>query len=124
METITEIWSKGKRFLLGEAFVPILIILVGFASFGLGRLSVTGDAAPPVRILGTESKYPEEGQAAGAGQSLASGAVVGSRNSDKYHFPWCSGAQRISEANKVTFASAAEARAAGYTPAANCEGLE
>jgi hypothetical protein len=51
-------------------------------------------------------------------------AVVASKAGTKYHYPWCPGAKQISPANKITFASIAEARKAGYTPAANCKGLK
>ncbi|MFH1608762.1 MAG: hypothetical protein ABH951_01935, partial [Patescibacteria group bacterium] len=51
------------------------------------------------------------------------GLLVGSKNGTKYHYPWCSGALRIKEENKVWFNSMEEARQAGYTPAANCKGL-
>ena len=40
------------------------------------------------------------------------------------YYPWCAGAKQISEKNKITFASTEEARAKGYTPAANCKGLK
>lgn len=53
----------------------------------------------------------------------AAGSVVASKNGTKYYLPSCSGADRISAANKVTFVSPAAAAAAGYTPAANCPGL-
>jgi methylphosphotriester-DNA--protein-cysteine methyltransferase len=48
---------------------------------------------------------------------------VASKSGKAYHLPWCSGAQRIKEANKIYFASKAEAEQAGYTPAANCPGI-
>ncbi|MHB8651805.1 MAG: hypothetical protein ACYC8S_01585 [Minisyncoccota bacterium] len=51
------------------------------------------------------------------------GAVVASKTGTKYHLPGCAGAQKISETNKVWFASRADAEIAGYTPAANCKGL-
>ena len=54
-----------------------------------------------------------------AGEKL----YVGSKNGEVYHFPWCSGAQRMKEANKIFFSSREEAEKAGYRPAANCEGL-
>jgi len=61
-------------------------------------------------------------------EQVASGVAaeqryVGSKNSNKYHLPWCSGARRIAEHNKVWFSSKAEAEAAGYTPAGNCKGI-
>ena len=52
------------------------------------------------------------------------GQVVASKNGGKYHYPWCSGAKQISPQNLITFNSIEEARAAGYTPAANCKGLK
>lgn len=52
------------------------------------------------------------------------GEVVASKNGTKYHYPWCAGAKQIAEKNRITFRSIAEARASGYTPAANCKGLK
>jgi len=46
---------------------------------------------------------------------------VGSKNSNKYHYPSCSGAKQIKEANKIWFNSEAEAIAAGYVPCAICK---
>ena len=52
------------------------------------------------------------------------GVVVASKSGTKYHLPTCSGAKSIKPDNLITFASIAEAEAAGYTPAANCPGLK
>lgn len=49
--------------------------------------------------------------------------VVGSVNGSKYHYPWCSGAKQIKEANIIEFKNVTEARLAGYEPAKNCPGL-
>ena len=46
---------------------------------------------------------------------------VGSKNSDKYHFPTCRSAQKIKPDNLVTFKSAQEAKAAGYVPCKVCK---
>ncbi len=106
---------KGLFLRLGtEYFAPALIVLVGFAGFGLGRLSVLEENRPPIRVLAGES----------ARAAPEGGGVVASKNGAKYHLPWCSGAARIAEENRVWFASAAEARRAGYEPAANCPGIE
>ena len=48
------------------------------------------------------------------------GTYVGSKNSNKYHYPTCSAAQRIKPQNLVTFNSAKEAREAGYVPCKIC----
>jgi methylphosphotriester-DNA--protein-cysteine methyltransferase len=51
------------------------------------------------------------------------GTYVASKSGSAYHFPWCSGAQRIKEENKVWFETKEEAELAGYRPASNCKGL-
>ena len=56
--------------------------------------------------------------------SSVSGEVVASKSGTKYHLPTCSGAKSIKPENLITFATIAEAKAAGYTPAANCKGLQ
>lgn len=95
-----------------------VLILVGVASFGLGRQSVESTeneaiVAPVVRQ--TALKVEEK--------PLPATQYVASKNGQVYHLPHCSGAKNISPANKITFASKAEAEAAGYRPAANCKGI-
>ena len=50
----------------------------------------------------------------------SSGPFVGSKNSDVYHYPDCSSAKQIKEANKIWFNSVEEAKAAGYRPCKKC----
>ena len=45
---------------------------------------------------------------------------VGSKKSDKYHYPTCEWAKKISPYNLVTFTSAKEAHDAGYVPCWVC----
>lgn len=52
-----------------------------------------------------------------------SGGYVASKSGAVYHLPWCSGAKRIKEENRIYFASKEEAERAGYRPAANCKGI-
>ncbi len=89
--------------------------------FGLGRLFKLEEARAPIRIETVEN-------VASSVQSdnteKPDKLLVGSKNGSKYHYPWCSGAKRIKEENKIWFASAEEAKRAGYTPAVNCPGLE
>ena len=128
-----------------DLYIVLIIILVAFSSFGLGRLSKIEEGREPITIE-YPSGFQEVGLPAQAGAysalsstqidsndylegqtspsaTMGEKAFVGSRNSDKYHFPWCSGAKRIKEDNKIWFATREEAKAAGYTPAANCKGL-
>ena len=100
----------------------IIIVLIAGAAFGLGRLSVLSNKKTPIAI-----EYPgNEATTTSATQNETqnqSGEVVASKNGTVYYFPWCGGVKRISEANKVTFASKEEAEQKGYVPAGNCRGL-
>ena len=128
-DMLKKIKSRGLSFralprIPDDVFLGAVIILVAFGSFGLGRLSRIEEAKTPIRI----ENAPETGiqgdpldkntQKSGTGASL-----VGSKNGTKYHYPWCAGAQKITEANRVYFTSKEEAVARGYTPASNCKGL-
>lgn len=137
-----KIKSAAKHLNTKEVYTAFIIILVGFASFGLGRISKLEEVKTPIRIeQGTSAissilhlpfsslkADPSSGGQEGTEEVVnvlpsISGQFVASKGGTKYHFPWCSGAQRISEANKIWFNSVEEARKAGYTPAANCKGL-
>ncbi len=111
-------------------FIATIIILVAFASFGLGRLSKIERQKEPVRIenpkaiMQAAAIVPDIGNPATDHPAGTSEEIfVASKNGTKYHFPWCSGAQAIKDSNKIVFKSREEAQRAGYTPAANCKGL-
>src|SRR3989338_1564905 len=120
----------------------LIIVLVAFGSFGLGRLSRIEESKAPLQIKGisgAEAQVSGVSNGANIGTSIKGtvqktaeinkiavpneGFVVGSKTGKKYHFPWCAGAQQIKEEKKVWFANEVEAKAAGYSPAANCKGL-
>lgn len=116
----------------------VIIILVAASSFGLGRLSVAGKAKEPVTVSYFENQVAGVSLAASSTSTMQStesvkvpvaspaeaGEVVASKKGTKYHYPWCGSAKTIAEENKIYFKSIEEARAAGYTPAANCKGLK
>lgn len=111
--------------------VPAIVLVVALGAFGLGRLSAApahpalrvlypnAQAAEPLANNAAVAETPKATPAASAGQ----GAYVASKSGTKYYLATCSGASRIKDANRVYFASAAQAAAAGYGPAANCPGL-
>ena len=105
-------------------FVAIALVLVGTASFGLGRLSQQESVMPYIELSENIASVGSTVIAGNSDTDLPAGAVVASKKGSKYHFPWCSGARTIAPENKITFASINEAKSAGYTPAANCKGLE
>jgi deoxyribonuclease-1 len=56
-----------------------------------------------------------------APQTSQSTAVVGNKNSKKYHLPHCSGYSQIKRENQQPFATEAQAIAAGFQLAGNCK---
>ncbi|MBI5798740.1 MAG: hypothetical protein HZB10_02315 [Candidatus Yonathbacteria bacterium] len=132
MTSIQELAKKIKGKLLehqtnlrtipDDLFLGLIIILVAFGSFGLGRLSKMEDSKTHVRF----ENMPEEASWSkqGAGVINASGEqLVGSKNGTKYYYSWCTGVSKISPANLVHFADKSEAEARGYTASATCKGL-
>ncbi|MEA2112858.1 MAG: hypothetical protein U9P50_02710 [Patescibacteria group bacterium] len=130
MQSIKEITPKIKAragLLVNDKgiFIILILIITAFTSFGLGRLSKTEGGKTPISIENNNlasisstldktkfSPSPEIG-----------GKYIASKNSDKYHAPWCSGARRIKEENQIWFNNKEEAESAGYTPASNCKGI-
>jgi hypothetical protein len=110
----------------GEYGIALVLVLLGAVSFGLGRLSATNDAPSTIATCAAAPAALPIAQAGGeqaVPRSAVGGQFVASKNGSVYHLPWCSGAQRIKEENKVWFASKDAAARAGYRPAANCKGL-
>jgi hypothetical protein len=120
MPNIPELSTKGKVLadkVLQEWGIAGIIVLVGLASFGLGRISAQEQARMPVAI---EQATPVDVQPS----MPIGGQYVASANGSVYYFPWCSGAQKIATSNQRWFPSESAAQAAGYVPAKNCPGLE
>ena len=117
--TIQDFWGRCKGAVergLADWGVIIIIFLAAFSSFGLGRLSATEAARPPVMV----GEAPEEAEPRGM---MVGGLVVASRTGAAYHFPWCPGAAQIKRENQIWFSSEEAAENAGYTPSKNCQGL-
>ncbi|TSC76736.1 MAG: hypothetical protein G01um101433_704 [Parcubacteria group bacterium Gr01-1014_33] len=124
-----------------DLFTATVIFLVGMGGFGLGRLSAVLPEKKEIRITNNES--PEEtspdptGQARSTNEEkgvtaasvrnesalLIKGKFVASKSGTAYHFPWCPGALKIKDENKIWFETKEEAEKKGYKPAGNCPGL-
>jgi hypothetical protein len=98
-------------------FLASVIILVALLSFGIGRLTGTDRAGVSVNY---DPSLLETDKLAGTpiGDSKGLPSVYASSQGTKYYYTHCGSS--ISEKNKVTFATAALAEAAGYTLAKNC----
>lgn len=113
-------YSLAKTLENKDIFIILTIILVAFASFGLGRLSMREEGKFPVQVLGGNEILKSPNLIKETSQEKN---FVASKNGKKYFLEWCSGASTISPQNKITFNSEEEAKQAGYTPAVNCPGL-
>lgn len=71
----------------------------------------------PAEVTGVEPAKQPEGSPSGQNQPCA---FVASKNSTKYHLSDCKNAQKISQENRVCFASKEEAAKQGYEPAKCC----
>ena len=121
-------YEKLKSLLADDAlFTAILLILVGVVSFGLGRQSILENGQGQVRnqaAAGITFIQAEKSAENPLKSTYSDGVrVVASKSGSKYHLLTCPGATQIKEENKVYFDSKASAEAAGYGPAANCEGI-
>ncbi len=118
LPNIPDIWHQRKPALEGilRQWGPVLVlILVAFGSFSLGRLSITETAKPAVSIAVAAETEPA--------RIAAGGLIVASKSGTAYHFPWCSGATQIKPENRIWFADEEAAQKAGYAPSKSCKGL-
>lgn len=108
-----------------------VIILVGFSSFGLGRLSVSNISNEEDIKLENTNDYTVKDEIGKSGEVDLVKEVdtplqkerkyLASKNGKLYYTVSCSGAKRISEKNKVWFATSIEAEKAGYSLSASCK---
>lgn len=124
---LQEIREKIKVYLADpQAFSAILLILVALTAFGLGRQSVSEvaqEATVSTALEGKSGTKRANSEDITSTRPTSSTFYVASKNGEVYHLPHCSGAKRISEANKIIFKTKEEAEAAGLRPAANCKGI-
>ena len=112
--------------------ILLVVLITSFLSFFLGFLAgkdtsrAYESSALFLEKNTTSSAIEVFGDPEGRGvlrESIPEGGhVVASKNGSKYYLPWCGGVNTIKEENKIWFASAEEAKIAGYTPATNCKG--
>lgn len=91
-----------------------VLVLASLFSFSLGYLA--GADAEQGKNSKVEVRRVEIQPSVTAGQR-----IVASKSGTRYYFTSCSGMSRITEANRVWFATVAEAESAGYTLATNCK---
>jgi hypothetical protein len=134
---------KGYGYLDKTGLLYVLLVLgVGIASFGLGRLSVAGigshsdngdilisdslkASVATLGVAGAGSVSSNESQlgdqSVRATSMSNSGSYVASKSGKLYYTASCSGAKRILNKNKVWFDAASDAEKSGYTRATSCK---
>lgn len=127
-----------------DLFIIALILLVAIGSFMLGRLSFLDEKHNnKLKIIRTEplaennsalissihgaiplqrTNEISPSQEASPGIKVG-GMYVGSRSGKIFYLPWCSGAKRILEKNKIWFKDASDAISKGYKPSSSCKGI-
>lgn len=117
--------EKGR-----DILTVIIIILVGSASFGLGRLSNRSQGElkieytePPMpAVLGTQAIIEEVVKPAPNPIKVVLPKVYfASSRGNKYYHLGCSGGKTLKEENKIYFNSAEEAERAGYELSSSCK---
>jgi len=115
---------KLKNLVKGDLILVAGIVLTALFSFGAGLLFSFGNNQESIIIqnpasysASIEQSLPVESTE----KETERGMLVGSINSNKYHWPECSFAKRIAEQNQIWFNSEQEAQNAGY---ARCSGFE
>ena len=120
-------WLKKNQ---ADIAITVGFILVALIAFGAGRLSVSQpddgsivveeNKITPISLTANVSQplIQAMGEPVGvAGQNESvKGVFIASRSGTKYHWPWCSYAQKIKSENQVWFNTEKEAQTAGYSP--------
>lgn len=150
MDTIRQTIRKIKSFISDyseEVGVSLVVILVAFSSFFLGQFSIKSSLVSKNKISFEKDFIPTSATESAMQNSTTStpvlnqnwseekekslstlqadnksqkGDIVASKNGKRYYYPWCGGISRISEKNKIYFASALEAEKFGLTLASGC----
>lgn len=95
-----------------------VIVLVGFGSFGLGRLSVSN--VEDEKVLNRQDSNASLIEKEIGDSSFKERMYVASKNGKLYYTKGCSGAKRIAQKNEVWFATKEDAEQAGYSFSASC----
>jgi len=114
-KTLNALSSTGSKVYRTDLDGNIVVTTDGEDITVIAGRSICSSTAPSSTSLAITSSQPTTEDTA-----LSYGPFVGSSKSDKYHYPSCASAKRIKSSNLITFATAEEASAAGYSPCSKC----
>lgn len=145
-ERIKKVKSKIRKFWAKYEIKIVIatgLILVSIISFETGALKgknwqqepliiekVAESSMPKIADLQNNTAKPSNPASENSNTSVAGAsdiakkdcAFVGSKNSNKYHFPTCRYVKRIKSENIVCFSNEEDAKSKGYIPAGCCVG--
>jgi len=111
-----------------DLILALAVILISITAFNMGKISVLNKQKAQITITEPpNNKRPfdagDDSTLNAKRSTLNASSVIASKNSTSklYHFPWCASGYKISEKNKITFATEAAAISAGYILAGNCQ---
>ena len=114
VKNVFNIIKKFINFLKSNYGFFVLILLFSLpVSFFLGKISVIYDFEKNKKQEAVILQKKESEQI----------DFVASKKGSVYHLPWCPGAIKLLEKNKIFFKTKKGAEKEGYSPAKNCEGL-
>ncbi len=135
IKTCCDFWQNNEQ----KVLFVLAIFLVAAASFQAGKISQETIKPPEIKLSVNNQgpTNPAEEKAKVLGEAIQrknieteskdagltgeeNCALIGSKNSDKYHKPTCSWATKIKADNRVCFSSEEEAKKKGYVPAGCC----
>jgi len=120
--------EKGK-----DILVIFIIILIGLASFGMGRLSKSQNSGLRIEYEGQganiinsmkEEDFLDADLSLNTSRNLTktnSGRFFASNRGSKYYSVGCSGGKTIKQENRIYFNTQEEIEAAGYELSSSCE---
>lgn len=130
----TSLWTLWQKYRSSVSLITLLVVVFG-AGFQSGRIISPYYASTPIiltdapqeEVISQLEEIKQTGIAARPTPKPSVAAVtttapvsdaefVASKNSTLYHYKTCPSVSRISPANKVTFKTAQEAEAAGFSP--------
>lgn len=108
--------QKGK-----DIMTVLIVIFVGLASFGLGRLSVNDNKGGALEVDLSDSPKPAlKSDLEPIMGTNSTKQYFASSKGKKYYTVNCSAGGTIKEENKVWFTSKEDAEKAGYTLSTSC----
>jgi hypothetical protein len=131
---LTEETNKIKTIIPGSSdlsrctFIVLAVVLITIGVFMTASILEANDhTGKELRVVQNEiTSFSEGGNIAPLTTNdltMNTKAYVAARMGTVYYLPWCGGAKRISDENKVWFSTKEEAQMRGYHPARNCKGI-